>query len=91
MAEEKVVHLYGPGDAFEAPPIDCRMKWGGRAVIVSETTAVLLMGAMRELQRAGGMKAHNADGARILAQCFDECDLIERDVAGRVMAEGELG
>ncbi len=64
----------------EAPPIDCRMPGSVRPVVISDTTAVVLLTAVRELQRLGGLKAHDRDGAATLCMAFDECELIERDL-----------
>lgn len=64
------------------PPVDCRAPWSGRGVLISDTTALLLVSALRELQRGGGLKAANREGAEVLMRLYDEADLIERDVAG---------
>lgn len=64
----------------EAPPLDCRLKWGGRTVLISDTTALLLAAAFADLARAGRLRATSAASCEALARAFDECRLIERDV-----------
>lgn len=72
---------YGHSIAGEIAPVDCRMDFGSRPVIVSEATAILLLEALREVQNRGGLRAQDADGARALMTCFDECALIQRHMA----------
>jgi len=72
----------GPTFAVESerPPVDCRLQWSGRAVVISETTAIILAACFERMDEARKIKPGTIKGAQELMRAVDEVRLIVRDV-----------